>query len=136
MRKFIAVIMTLAAFGLAASTAVAEHVNLGNLGTGAQDKLKNACGSDYQSNGNGFGCSKPCGNSGTCTVWCDYKNNCKGDTASISGPGHGKVGTVVGVLHPPQGPGGLKPQPVEASGPGGSKPTGGTILVEHSHNGR
>ncbi len=153
MRKLIAVIMTLAAFGLAASTAVAEHVNLGNLGTGAQNKVKNACGSDYQSNGDGFGCAKPCGNGGNCSVWCDYKNNCSGSTASISGPGHGKVGTIVGVLHPPQGggvqgPGAnsppghavgpvhVKPQPVEASGAGGSKPTGGTIFVEHSHHGR
>ena len=116
MRKFIALIMTLAAFGLAASTAVAEHVNLGNLGTGAQNKVKNACGSDYQSNGDGFGCTKPCGNGGACSVWCNYKNSCSGSTASISGPGHGKVGTIVGVLHPTRGGG--------VQGPGANSPPG------------
>ena len=69
------------------------------------------------------------------------------------GVGTGKGATVGTVLRPTLGAVPLKPgtdsppkrtalpvrvnqQPVEASGTGGSKPSEGTILVEHPHHGR
>jgi hypothetical protein len=71
----------------------------------------------------------------------------------VKGVGTGSGATVGTVLRPTLGAVPLKPgpdsppkrtalpvrvnqQPVEASGTGGSKPTGGTILVEHPHHGR
>jgi hypothetical protein len=91
------------------------------------------------------------GANGTSSIWCDKDGPCH--VVGAKGVGTGKGATVGTVLRPTLGavllkqgtdsspkrtalPVHVKPQPVEASGAGGSKPTGGTIFVEHSHHGR
>jgi hypothetical protein len=98
MRKsmFVTVIAT-ATLIFACDQAFARLVHLS--GTHSKDELKAACGSHYNEDAGGYGCSTNChgGTGNQCTVGCTNNGKCNGEVPLRGRP----LGTLGAILHAP-----------------------------------